>query len=440
MPVRWVALVSLLLSSSLPAAQRPAKLSSLLEGRDVVAIRLEAPLQRLFETGKQDEGVFVQGTLTSNGAVFSDVEVSVRGHTSRNEDECTFPKLKLKLKGAGSLRIGTHCGDAPDDQLSSKYGRLANEKSPRREGLTYRILEALGVPVLRTRAAQITYVDTEAGTAPMARHALLIEDDDAAMTRVGGRTAIDLAQFANVKTRHAEQDALKIAFGEAAIANFDWCLKFAPDDIYRCNDPKPLWNVLAFDLGDGRTALMMKDFDLAGTVVGHHGWFESVFNPAFVPSRSETEIDVLSQVQRARSLFPRATLDALRGDFAARKAAAYDAVRSAEVDDSGRTIARAHLDAFYKSIGDAAAFYLPVVSRADVQVYKDPARSAEACGEKDTARVGTPVRTLQQSAGMSEVVLLDAMWRWGTKDPCRAVRTGPVWIDSSAISTNFPPK
>ena len=41
---------------------------------------------------------------------------------------------------------------------------------------------------------------------------------------------------------------------------------------------------------------------------------------------------------------------------------------------------------------------------------------------------------------MSEVVLLDAMWRWGTKDPCKAIRTGPVWIDSSAISTNFPPK
>ena len=33
--------------------------------------------------------------------------------------------------------------------------------------------------------------------------------------------------------------------GEAMIGNFDWCLKFAPDGIYRCNEPKPLWNILA---------------------------------------------------------------------------------------------------------------------------------------------------------------------------------------------------
>src|SRR4029077_11130733 len=138
-------------------------------------------------------------------------------------------------------------------------------------------------------------------------------------------------------------------------------------------------------------------------------------------SRSETEIEVLSQLQRARSLFPRATLDALRRDFVARKSAAYAAADVAEVDDKGRALARAHLDAFYTSIADDAAFYLPVVSRTDVQVYKDAARTAEACGEKDTVRVGTPVKVLQQSQSarppMTEVILLDAMWRWATKDP-----------------------
>jgi hypothetical protein len=371
--------------------------------------------------------------------VLGDIEVSVRGHTSRNEAECTFPKLKLKSKPGGTLRINTHCGELPDDQLTRKYGRLANEKSPLREGLTYRILDTLGVPTLRTRSARITYIDPEAGGAPLARAALLVEDDNDAMIRVGGTRAISLDTFGNVKSRNAMDDASRVAFGEAAIANFDWCLKFAPDDIYRCNEPRPLWNVLAFERPNGRTAVLMKDFDLAGTVVGHHPWFDTVFNAAFVSSRSETIVGVIAQVQRARSLFSRAELDRLRRGFVERRTAAYQAVDAADVDEKGRALARAHLDAFFDAISDPQ-FYRPVVGRADVQVYKDAERRADACGPKDTARVGTPVNSLQRVGQMSQVLVLDAMWRWATKDPCPSVLHGPVWIETSAITSQFPPR
>jgi hypothetical protein len=425
--------------------ERAPKLNRLLESTTTARLTLEAPLHKLFSENKPDDDrAFVPGTLsfkdpdTGADVVVRDIEVSVRGHTSRNDAECTFPKLKLKAKPGGTLRIGTHCGEQPDDRLSAKYGRLANEKSPLREGLTYRILDALGVPTLRTRPARITYVDPEAGGAPLVRGALLVEDDGDAMARVYGTKAIGLETFGNVKTRHATEDASRIAFGEAAIANFDWCLKFTPDDIYRCNDPRPLWNILAFERANGRTALLMKDFDLAGTVVGHHPWFATVFNPAFVPSGSETSIDVISQVQRARALFARAELDALRRGFLERKAAAYNAVDSADVDEKGRALGRAHLDAFYDAISDEH-FYRPVVARTDVQVYKDGARTAEACGPKDTLRVGTPVNPLQRSGQMSQVLLLDAMWRWGAKNPCHAVLNGPVWIETAAITSKFPP-
>src|SRR6476646_7929297 len=90
------------------------------------------------------------------------------------------------------------------------------------------------------------------------RSPLLREDDDDAMKRAGGTTELTLENFGNVASRHASADAGSIAFGEAMIGNFDWCLKFSPDDTYRCNEPKPLWNVLAFDRGDG-TSLLMKD-------------------------------------------------------------------------------------------------------------------------------------------------------------------------------------
>ena len=35
-------------------------------------------------------------------------------------------------------------------------------------------------------------------------------------------------------------------------------------------------------------------------------------------------------------------------------------------------------------------------------------------------------------------VLLDAMWRWGPKNSCQATLDGPVWVESAAITSQFP--
>ena len=444
-PSRAVAfLIAAAVTGTALQAQQPPTLASLLDGTTLVELKLEAPLQQLFERGSDDENVSVPGTLSyrdpKSGAdvVLRDLAVSVRGHTSRRETECTFPKLKLKLRGAGSLKIGTHCGESQDGALTEKFGRLANEKSPLREALAYRILAAADVPALRARPARITYVDPGRGSQPLTRNALLLEDDDDAMKRVGGTAELTMDTFGNVASRHAGEDAGLIAFGEALIGNYDWCLKFSPDDIYRCNDPKPLWNVLAFERG-GATALVMKDFDLAGVVVGRHPWFDTVWNRAFVPSKSPVEIEVLSQVQRTRSLFPRDRLDALRRRFLERRGAVLAAVQEAPVDADGRTIARSYADDFFKAIESDEAFYRPVVARSDVQVYLDPQKTREACGPKDVMRAGTPVNELRRSGPMSQVVILDALWRWASKNECNAVQNGPVWIDSAAITADYPP-
>jgi hypothetical protein len=446
MPVRaTLAVVAVLIAGQAEPPQVQQKLTRLLEGDTPIALTLEAPLQDLFARGAENEAVVVPGTLrlkdpaTGADVALAGVEVSVRGHTSRRETECTFPKLKLKLKGAGSIKIGTHCGEAQDNTLSTKYGRLPNEKSPHREALVYKLLEAAEAPTLRTRAARITYIDPAHPT-PLQRNALLLEDDDDAMKRVNGTAEVPMESFGSVATRQASADAARIAFAEALIGNFDWCLKFSPDDIYRCNEPKPLWNVAAFDLGGGKTALLMKDFDLAGVVVGRHAWFDTVWNRAFVPSKSEVEIEVLSQVQRTRSLFTRAQLDAERRHFIAKKAAIYAVVQRAPVDQAGRDIARRYVDAFYKAIEDDGEFYRPIVARADVQVFLDAAGTKEACGPKDVMRAGTPVNEIQKSGTMSQVVILDAMWRWASKAECHAVQDGPVWIRSDAITRDYPSK
>ena len=440
--MRAVAVLVAVLTVQAQPQHGSVKLPSLLEGDDAIALTLEAPLQELFTKGTEDENVTVPATLrfkdpaSGTDVELVDLELNVRGHTSRRETECTFPKLKLKHKGAGSIKIGTHCGEADGETLTAKYGRLANETSPWREALVYRLLHAAEAPTLRARPARITYMDPAQGQ-PLVRNALLLEDDDDAMERVKGRAELTLEEFGNVVTRGAQADAARIAFSEAMIGNFDWCLKFSPDDIYRCNEPKPLWNVLGFDRG-GTTALMMKDFDLAGIVVGKHPWFHTVWNPAFVPSKSETEIEVLSQVQRTRSIFPRPVLDAERQHFVQRKPAIYDALQRANVDDRGREIAKRYLDSFFNAIVDDATFYRPVVSRGDVRVFLDAEGTKEACAPGDVMRPGTPVNELQKSGSMSQVVILDANWRWASKNECNGVQDGPVWIPSDAITRDFP--
>jgi hypothetical protein len=453
MDLRAASLVSFLLLSGHQSLQPPSqpvpepsgpKLDELLAGNDVISLRLEAPIDELLAKGIEDEKFSVTGTLSykdpKSGAnvVIPGVGVSVRGNTSKRETECTFPKLKLKLAGSRSVKIGSHCGDATDDTLSPKYGRLQNEKSPHREALAYQLLRAADVPVLNARPARISYVEKGKGAA-LERNALLLEDDDDAMRRLNGTAEVPMASFGTVDARQATADAVRIAFGQALIGNFDWHLKMSPADTgYRGTDEKPLWNVLAFDLGGGKTRLVMKDFDLAGTVVGRHGWFDKVWNKAFVPSKSEIEIEVLSQVQRTRSLFPRAILDAERRHFVERKPALYAALDSATVDPKGRTLARSYLDSFYSAIADDAAFYRPVVARADVRVFLDAAGTKEACNPNDVMRPGTPVNELQKSGTMSQVVMLDAHWRWGSKSECNGVQDGPVWIPSDAITREFP--
>ena len=431
-----VFLLTLILSGR---AAPPAGTPDFLDGDTTATLTLEAPLKDLFERGAEDENVAVPGTVTFKDAsgkdvVFRDVKVSVRGHTSRREAECTFPKLKLKFPDKASLKIGTHCGENAGETLSTKYGRLANELSPQREALVYRLLHAVEAPTLRARPARITYVD---GGQRLERNALLLEDDDDALKRFGGEREVTMESFGDVKARNAASDAARIAFAEAMIGNFDWCMRFAPDDIYRCNQPKPLWNVLAFERGDGRTGLAIKDFDLAGTVVGGHPWFKDVFTPAFVASKSKSETEVIAQVQRTRSLFPRTQLDAERKHLMDRKGAVYAAIDKADVDARGRDIARGYVDAFYRAIADEA-YYRPVVAKESAQLFADAGGATAACGAKDLVRVGTPVNVLQKSGTMSQVVLLDIMWRWGQADPCPAILRGPVWIDSDAISADYP--
>jgi hypothetical protein len=446
-------------SAAVPTASAPESSSSLFSSYDVLPLQIKAPFNDLFAKGRTDEEYTVDGSLSyrhgGREIVVDGVTVGLRGNTSRSQTECTFPKLKVQLPadseagellaGVSSLKIGTHCGEAPDDALTPKYGRLPNELSPLREAFAYRLMDALEVPALKARPARVSYVyeDARPGQTPpqerpVVRHALLLEDTEAAVKRFGGVGEIEERAFTNARAQFSAADTARVALAEAMIGNFDWCLKMTPDDTYRCNARHPLWNVIAAVAADGKARPLIYDFDVSGMVAGRHVWFKTHFNASFVPSRSEAEVEVLAQVQRTRTLFSRAELNAARAEFLNRKTAAYDALASATIDPAGKRKAQEYIDSFYAAIGSEEAFYRPVVAIPGARLYSNDER-AVVCSSRGPIPVGTPVtEPLQTKGTIIQVYVLDALWHWAPPVQCPAVHEGPVWIDADAVSRDFP--
>lgn len=437
---------------AVPALAAPP---DILAGRDTVSLTLAAPLADLRTRGAEDAKATVDGTLrldsNSGAGATVAVRISERGHTSRNPSECAFPKLRVEFvssdrtgtpfEGLDVLKIGTHCGDAAPGTLTPKYGRLANESAPRREAMVYAMLAAVGIPTLRTRPARITYEDTAAsGTALVTRFALLLEDDDAAAARLGATAVLDEDTFGSASVQFSDADTARLAFAEALIGNFDWCLRMFPGDIYRCDDRHPLWNILGLAGTGPKDIPLPYDFDLAGPVVGRHIWFPQVFDEAFVEPPSSVRVEVLAQVQRTRSLFSRPLLDAVRAAFMRSRADIDAVIAAAEVDEEGRRQAREYTAAFYDAVGDDREFYRTVVVDVGHQAWVDADGRTPACGaDNSIIPAGTPVGPpLAVRNGRTQVRVLDALWKWTGDNRCDRVHREPVWIDADALGVDYP--
>ena len=468
---RRIIICALLFLSSFGAAPAPVPApptnSPIFSSQDVLTLRLEAPLNELFagaaQSQKTKQSSAVTGKLTftqrfGRDTTIEGVQVDVRGHTSRRPGECTFPKLKVTmppghaearalLGDQTSLKIGTHCGESEGESITKKYGRLSNEKAPVREAFIYRLLDVVGVPTLRVRQARISYVYTDPRPSqtpdqnqPVVRNAIIVEDDDEAVKRLGGVRQIDEKGFVSARDMLSVEDTALVAFAEAMIGNFDWCLKMTRDDAYRCNARHPLWNVLAIVGADGQTRPLIYDFDVAGMVTGKHRWFSYVYNDAFLSSRSHPAIEVVGQVQRTRTLFDRRALDEARAHFMGKKNDAYRTLDSSNVDATGKQVIREYLDAFFEEIGSDEAFYRPAVVVGGLRLYADPSQTSTLCTTHGTVPIGTvvsdpPAKTTDR---MIRVVLLDTQWQWATPKPCPAIHQGGVWIQRDAVSRDYP--
>jgi hypothetical protein len=453
-------------ASSAALTETPAE--KLFSSYAPLSITIEAAFDDLLYRTRQDPAYSVTGTLSYTdpdmGDVrLSNVEVSARGHTSRTAGQCEFPKLKLNFHatngrppgslfdGVTTVKIGTHCGDGPDDVLSARWGRLQNENSPLREAFVYRLLEALRVPALKARPVRISYVNVKTVTTARAaagpagrpttlvRNAVFLEDEHQVESRFGSHGQYTEDTFGSADRRFTAADSARLAFAEALVGNFDWCVRFFPNDTYRCDGRHSLFNVLALKRPDGSAVPVPYDFDLAGMVTGHHRWFPLVFNPAFAPGASEAALEVLGQLQRTRTLFTRAQLDAARDEFVRHKEEAYTVLTEAQLDGAGRRQATAYLDAFYAVIESDERFYLPVVVADNTRIYLDARQTRPACANAVAPRgtlVGAPLET---HGSMWKVIVLDALWEWALPRECEAVHsTSGVWVPASSISSHYP--
>jgi hypothetical protein len=447
---RFVAAALVAASCQGVAAQEPKEDGDFFASPSVFTATLDAPLRELFDRGRRDPEFTVTGTFTyeaGNGRLVTvnGIQVGIRGSSSLQATECEFPKLRLKLpndrppplRDVATLRIGTHCADRADGALTPKYGRWANEKAPHREAAVYRLIAAVNVPTLRARPARLTYITRDGRNPPLTRNAILLEEDERLLKRLGATGAIESRTFTSARDAFSPADAARLSFAQAMIGNFDWCLRFYPDDRYRCNDRQPLWNVLALRTAAGAVPAI-QDFDLSGLVTGRHLWFDNTFTAAFSSTKSKPEVEVVGQLQRARRLFGREQLDATRLEFMRRKSAAYAAIAESPMDDDWRPSIHAYLDSFFEAIDNDERFYLPVVVSPGARFFLDAQATRPACGS-DNVPVGTPVsEPLEVQDGKLRVVVLDAQWYWTTPRRCDVIRRQPVWIAASAVSRDFP--
>ena len=364
--MRNALLAAVVITGCALTARTGAAGANIFAGDSPAILTMTAPFSDLFTRAKSETDYQVKGQLTwSDGSpspvTLDGVIFSERGHTSRQTSECAFPKLKVDLSatrrsgtpldGVKTFKLGTHCGERGDDELTPRYGRLANQRAPAREAMVYRMLHAADIPTLLARPARVTYVNTDApDQEPLTRFALLLEDDDEAQARLGASGQIDEDGFGSARETFDLDDTARLAFAQAMVGNFDWCVRMFRGDIYRCDERHPLWNVLAFERRNRKAIPLPYDFDLSGPVVGRHIWFGQAFSADYAQPPSDVSVEVQAQVQRTRSLFERSVLDETRAYFLAVRSKILEAIDRSSADSRGQELARQYVDAFYDAI------------------------------------------------------------------------------------------
>ncbi len=376
-----------------------------------VRFEIRAPFGKMNDRSRASftEGQLDDGLLVTNGAEIP-IKIGPRGRTSW--DECLFRKLEAEIPvpdaAAGtafadlaSFKIATHCDLANGFSL---FGRLGNEEGVYREELAYRWYRAMTPMALRTRLAEITYVDTDAPAAlPLRKHAFVLEDFKTFRTRIGG-TKVEVA---DVDRSKLDPTVLSTSYVfQLLIGNTDWQIgRMFRGGVAPIQEGTPLGgDTSTFNYKVFRTPTtdipLPYDFDIAELIGGQRSNDEP---PKLLEDRPPLVRRLANDLVGFWRLFPDA--QQRRSGVEALLRARSEIERSTHaspVDAEGKKIARARIEAFFAAI--AAMHDVRALSRGPLSLYERAAASTPFCTKVSGAH---PVRVVGESGTRVAFRMLD---------------------------------
>jgi hypothetical protein len=307
---------------------------------DILKLRIEAPFADLLRAAPHSTSPFeAKLTLAEPTPETLAIQLSPRGISRRNPQNCDFPPLKIEFKekpgaaslfkGQKSLKLVTHCRG---DFNYQDYNLL--------EYAAYRILNILTPMSFRVRLAEIDYVNAGSGTVRIHRHGFLVEDSSELAARNGLKEVkadrIEPGQLSGSGT--AKSDLFQYLLG-----NLDWSDMAAVPGTNCCHNVKLLGSA-----ADSRHELIPVpyDFDSSGFVNAPYA-----NPPVGVPVRT-----VRSRYFRGLCQFNAQTTEAAQ-QILQNRAAVLSSVNSIPaLSDSRKKSTTDYLEVFFGELSDPDKF------------------------------------------------------------------------------------
>jgi hypothetical protein len=252
---------------------------------------------------------------------------------------------------AREVEMRTHCfgGSATAPPEADPVGAW-------RQAAIHDVLDAAGVAGARARRALVTF-DLPKET-PFVRLALLLEGDDAVAVRMGGAalSTSDIAALGGDVDGFSPQGVLEHVFAQALVGNADWSFPAMASDAEGQRGARNLWVV---DRGSGaapRYVPYARRFELSSWVTGRTLEKARTTDEGMKGESDIMALQTNTMLVAARdSILGAALFEKHFAASAKRFLEKEDSVRSAldaaafsEHDGEGRSLARKHVDGFYK--------------------------------------------------------------------------------------------
>lgn len=330
---RILGAVALALLSAAPAqaASKP-----LFASEAMLKLRIEAPFSDLIRMApRSTESFGARISLLGTAAETHAIQLSARGISRRDPNNCDFPPLKIEFKerpgdaslfkGQKTLKLVTHC---------RSYG--AYQDYNLLEYAAYKLLNVLTPVSFRVRMAEIDYVEARTGSVRIHRLGFLVEDIDDLAERNG------LQDIKTDKIERAQLNGSAVASSDLfqyMIGNQDWSNRQAAVGMNCCHNIK-LLGTSADNLRD--LVPVAYDFDSSGLVDA----------PYALPPTQVPITTVRTRYYRGLCEFNAQVIEAARHVLEKRAELVASIDGTPFLSERGKSSTTQYLESFFKEIAD----------------------------------------------------------------------------------------